>query len=304
MTSPQALELAYRECEAITRREAKNFAYGIRLLHPPERRALSAVYALARRIDDIGDGDGDEPPEHRLEGLAGVHKQLGELGELGELGAHGELGNDPVLVAIADARSRYDLPMDAFDDLVDGCEMDVAGTTYATIDDLVVYCRRVAGSIGRLSLAVFGAAGAPGACGLADDLGVALQLTNILRDVKEDKRRGRVYLPASDAAAQGSPPDLSDDESLGRLVAFECTRAEEWFERGLKLLPLLDRRSRACVGAMAGIYHRLLKRIARDPMAVTRKRVSVPASEKLWVAMSCLVSPLGAVAPAHVQGTS
>ena len=302
MTSPQALELAYRECEAITRREAKNFAYGIRLLHPPERRALSAVYALARRIDDIGDGD--EPPEHRLEGLAGVHKQLGELGELGELGAHGELGNDPVLVAIADARSRYDLPMDAFDDLVDGCEMDVAGTTYATIDDLVVYCRRVAGSIGRLSLAVFGAAGAPGACGLADDLGVALQLTNILRDVKEDKRRGRVYLPASDAAALSSPPDLSDDESLGRLVAFECTRAEEWFERGLKLLPLLDRRSRACVGAMAGIYHRLLKRIARDPMAVTRKRVSVPASEKLWVAMSCLVSPLGAVAPDHVQGTS
>ncbi len=299
MTSPQALELAYRECEAITRREAKNFAYGIRLLHPPERRALSAVYALARRIDDIGDGD--EPPEHRLEGLAGVRKQLGELGELG---AHGEPGNDPVLVAIADARSRYDLPMDAFDDLVDGCEMDVAGTTYATIDDLVVYCRRVAGSIGRLSLAVFGAAGAPGACGLADDLGVALQLTNILRDVKEDKRRGRVYLPASDAAAMGSPPDLSDDGSLGRLVAFECTRAEEWFERGLTLLPLLDRRSQACVGAMAGIYHRLLRRIARDPMAVTRGRVSVPASEKLWVAMSCLVSPRGAVAPAHVEGTS
>ena len=296
MTSSQALELAYRECEAITRREAKNFAYGIRLLHRPERRALSAVYALARRIDDIGDGD--EPPEHRLEGLAGVRKQLGELSALGEA------GNDPVLLAIADARSRYDLPMDAFEDLVDGCEMDVGGTTYATIDALVVYCRRVAGSVGRLSLAVFGSAGKPGACGLADDLGVALQLTNILRDVKEDKRRGRVYLPASDAAAQGSPPDLSDDESLGRLVAFECARAEEWFERGLKLLPLLDRRSQACVGAMAGIYHRLLRRIARDPMAVTRSRVSVPASEKLWVAMSCLVSPRGAVAPARVQGAS
>jgi 15-cis-phytoene synthase len=289
VTSDEAVERAYRECEAITRREAKNFAYGIRLLHPPERRALSAVYALARRIDDIGDGE--EPPERKLEGLAAVRKQLGAVAESPD---------DPVLVAVADAKSRYDLPMDAFGDVVDGCEMDVADTTYATIDDLVVYCRRVAGSIGRLSLAVFGAARQPGANALADDLGVALQLTNILRDVKEDGRRGRVYLPAADAAAQRCPADLSDDEALGRLVSFECTRAEEWFERGFKLLSMLDRRSQACVGAMAGIYYRLLRRIARDPMAVTRGRVSVPASEKLWVAMSCLVSPGGA--PAHVQG--
>ncbi|HVC15510.1 MAG TPA: presqualene diphosphate synthase HpnD [Acidimicrobiales bacterium] len=271
---------AYRECEAITRREAKNFAYGIRLLHPPERRALSAVYALARRIDDIGDGE--QPPERKLDGLAAVRKHLGELGEPTD---------DPVLLAIADARVRYGLPIDAFGDLVDGCEMDVVGTSYRTMEDLVVYCRRVAGSIGRLSLAVFGAAHKPGADALADDLGVALQLTNILRDVREDGRRGRVYLPAEDAAANGCPADLSDDEALGRLVAFECRRAEEWFERGFRLLPMLDRRSQACVGAMAGIYHRLLRRIGRDPMAVTRGRVSVPASEKLWVAMSCLVSP-------------
>ncbi len=287
------LEDAYRECEAITRREAKNFAYGIRLLHPPERRALSVVYALARRIDDIGDGD--EPPERKLEGLATVRKQLGEIGAPTD---------DPVLLAIADARSRYDLPMDAFGDLVDGCEMDVTTTRYATTDDLVLYCRRVAGSIGRLSLAVFGSAGMPGANGLADDLGVALQLTNILRDVREDQGRGRVYLPAADAAAHGCPPDLSDDAALGRLVAFECTRAEEWFERGLGLLPMLDHRSRACVGAMAGIYHRLLRRIARDPMAVTRGRVSVPTVEKLWVAVSCLASPGGHGTPARVQGAS
>lgn len=273
------LERAYHECEAITRREAKNFAYGIRLLHPPERRALSAVYALARRIDDIGDDE--QPPERKLEGLATVRKQLGAIDEQTD---------DPVLLAIGDARARYDLPMDAFGDLVDGCEMDVAGTRYETIDDLVVYCRRVAGSIGRLSLAVFGAAKEPGANGLADDLGVALQLTNILRDVREDGRRGRVYLPAADAVANDCPADLSDDEALGRLVEFECTRAEEWFERGLALLSMLDRRSQACVGAMAGIYHRLLHRIARDPMGVTQGRVSVPAAEKLWVAMSCLVS--------------
>ena len=295
MTSAADVERAYRECEAITRHEAKNFAYGIRLLHAPERRALSAVYALARRIDDIGDGDGDEPPERKLEGLASVRKQLGTVGEATD---------DLVLLAIGDARARYDLPMDAFGDLVDGCEMDVVGTTYGTIDDLVVYCRRVAGSIGRLSLAIFGAAREPGANGLADDLGVALQLTNILRDVKEDGRRGRVYLPSADAAAAGCPADLSDDEALGRLVTFECTRAEEWFDRGFRLLPLLDRRSQACVGAMAGIYHRLLRRIANDPMAVTRGRVSVPASEKLWVAMSCLVSPGAIAASASARSAS
>ena len=281
-----ALERAYSECETITRREAKNFAYGIRLLRPPERRALSAVYALARRIDDIGDGEA--PPERKLDDLAQVRAELATVDEPTQ---------DPVLLAIADAKARYGLPMDAFGDLVDGCEMDVAGTRYTTIDDLVVYCRRVAGSIGRLSLAIFGAAREPGAVGLADDLGVALQLTNILRDVKEDGRRGRFYLPSADAAAHDCPPDLSDDAALAGLVAFECARAEEWFARGLLLLPMLDRRSQACVGAMSGIYHRLLRRIARDPMAVTRGRVSIPASEKLWVAASCLVSLRGAGVP-------
>ncbi|MGH8982192.1 MAG: presqualene diphosphate synthase HpnD [Acidimicrobiales bacterium] len=277
MTADAVLRRAYEECETITRREAKNFAYGIRLLRPPERQALSAVYALARRIDDIGDGD--ETAEHKMDGLAVVRK---------DLGAVGEPTDDLVLQAIADAATRYDLPIDAFVDLVDGCEMDVTGTSYQTIDELVVYCRRVAGSIGRLSLSIFGASEKPGAPALADDLGVALQLTNILRDVREDARRGRVYLPADDAAACDCPADLADDAALTRLVAFECRRAEEWFDRGLQLLPLLDRRSRACVGAMSGIYHRLLVRITRDPAAVTRTRVSVPATEKLWVAVRCL----------------
>lgn len=286
MTTAPTLDRAYRECEAITGREAKNFAYGIRLLKAPERRALSAVYALARRIDDIGDGAGT--PEAKADALRGVKKDLASLDD--------PPAGDLVLVAIADARARFGLPIDAFVDLVDGCEMDVAGTTYESIDDLVVYCRRVAGSIGRLSLAVFGAADRPGAAGLADDLGVALQLTNILRDVREDAERGRVYLPAADAASVGCPADLSDDAALARLVAFECGRAQQWFDRGLQLLPLLDHRSRACVGAMAGIYHRLLRRISRDPMAVTRQRVSVPTPEKVWVALAALAGFAGPVA--------
>ncbi|HXQ18215.1 MAG TPA: squalene/phytoene synthase family protein [Acidimicrobiales bacterium] len=271
------LELAYKECEEITRREAKNFAYGIRLLRPPERQALSAVYALARRIDDIGDGD--LPPAQKLSALAEVRQAVAALAS----------ADDPVLVAVADARRRYDLPLGAFGELIDGCEMDVLGTSYRTFDELVVYCRRVAGSVGRLSLAVFGASAAPRATALADDLGVALQLTNILRDVVEDRDRGRVYLPSADAEQVACPSDLrGPPEPIAALVALECARAHEWFARGLELLPLLNRRSRACVSAMAGIYRRLLLQIEGSPIAVTERRVSVPTSEKLWVAARSL----------------
>jgi phytoene synthase len=271
-------EAAYRACEEITRREAKNFGYGIRLLRVPERRALSSVYALARRIDDIGDGTA--PPAQKLVELAEVRASLHPIAADTD---------DPVLVAVAAASRQYRVPLAAFDELIEGCERDVRGTSYATFDDLVVYCRLVAGSIGRLSLAVFGATD-PRAIELADDLGVALQLTNILRDVLEDRGNGRVYLPASDAAAVGCPADLSGRATeLAELVAFECARVHEWFERGLQLLPLLNHRSRACVGAMAGIYHRLLVHIERDPLAVTARRLSLPASEKLWIAGKCLV---------------
>jgi 15-cis-phytoene synthase len=258
-------ETAYRACEEITRREAKNFGYGIRLLRVPERHALSSVYALARRIDDIGDGTA--PPAQKMIELAQVRESLHSIDLDRE---------DPVLVAVAAAARNYGLPLGAFDDLIDGCENDVTGTSYGTFDDLVVYCRLVAGSIGRLSLAVFGTAD-PEAVELADDLGVALQLTNILRDVLEDRNNGRVYLPAADAIA------------VADLVAFECARVHEWFERGLQLLPLLDRRSRACVGAMSGIYYRLLVHIERDPMAVTMRRLSLPAAEKVWIAGKCIV---------------
>lgn len=267
-------EVAYRQCEMITRREAKNFAYGIRLLRQPERQALSAVYALARRIDDIGDGDAPSP--QRLVALASVRKDLDSLSTDSD---------DPVLAGVAHATGRYNLPLAAFGELIEGCEMDVEGMPYDTIDDLVGYCRRVAGSVGRLSLAIFGVSDHAVADPLADDLGVALQLTNILRDIIEDGERGRVYLPAEDAKALGCPPDLGGPPSaVADLVAFECVRAREWFERGLRLLPLLDRRSHACVSAMAGIYRRLLTRIERDPLAVTRGRISLPSWEKAFIA--------------------
>jgi phytoene synthase len=265
---------AYAVCEQITRTEARNFNYGIKLLPEPKRKAMCALYALARRIDDIGDGDAPQP--EKLAALDRVRKDLAALDD----------ATDPVLVAVADTRQRYPIPMSALDELVDGCEMDVHGAVYPTFDDLVGYCRRVAGTVGRLSLSVYGCAEPERAAPLADDLGVALQITNILRDVVEDRRElGRVYLPAEDRERFGVPSDLSGStDNLVALIAFEAGRAEEWYDRGLRLLPMLDWRSRACTAAMAGIYRRLLIAIQRDPAAVLRQRLSLPAWQKLGVA--------------------
>jgi phytoene synthase len=268
------VELAYQRCAEITTREAKNFSYGIRLLPTPKRKAMSAVYAMARRIDDIGDGD--LPGDQKLAALTEVRKQLANL--------PGD-GDDAVLVAIDDAARAYSLPLEELGELIDGCEMDVNGTSYETFDDLVGYCRRVAGSIGQLSLSVFGTRYPESAAPRAEALGVALQVTNILRDVVEDRGMGRVYLPREDAARVGCAPDLSSPpDTVAALVASEVQPAREWFARGLELLPLLDRRSRGCVAAMAGIYRRILDRIERDPAAVLRGRISLPTSEKVWVA--------------------
>lgn len=280
------VDVAYRECAEITRREAKNFAYGIRLLPRHKRAAMGAVYALARRIDDIGDGDA--PPNQKLAELERVRTQLGGLRDADVP------VEDPVLVALADAVRRFPIPLGAFGELVDGCEMDARGTTYRTYDDVVAYCRNVAGSIGRLSLGIFGAQDQELAVPLADALGIALQLTNILRDVAEDRGMGRVYVPAEDVERFGCAPDVSGPrDAVAALVGFEVERARVWFSHGLQLLPLLDHRSRACVGAMAGIYRRLLDRIAARPDAVLDGRMSLPTREKVWVALRCLagVSP-------------
>jgi phytoene synthase len=273
-------EWGYAYCQTVTRRAAANFYYGIRLLPKQRRAALCAVYALARRIDDIGDG------------AAAAAEKLRRLqGERHALESIGTAYDDPVLVALADAVERYPIPLDAFSELIDGVEMDVRGTTYETFGDLLLYCRRVAGTIGRLSLGVFEARDRETASGYADDLGVGFQLTNILRDVREDLARGRVYLPTEDLERFGCELHLDEPSpELLELVRFEADRAEAWFESGLRLLALLDRQSAACVGAMAGIYRRLLQRIERRPELALRGRISVPKWEKGWVAVRSLAT--------------
>jgi 15-cis-phytoene synthase len=264
-------EAARRYCAQITRQQAANFYYGMRLLPAPKRAALFAIYAFARRVDDIGDGT--LPPARK-----------GELLDVAAASLNGAPNGDPVLVALHDAERSFPLPRQSFYDLIDGVRMDVDGTSYESFDELVVYCRRVAGSIGRLCVAVFGSDD-PRAGGLADDLGVALQLTNILRDVCEDAERGRTYLPAEDLARFGAP----SAESIDALVAFEGARAREWYTRGIQLTGMLDRRSAACVLAMSGIYRRLLERIESDPSAILQRRVALRPWTKVAVAARSLL---------------
>jgi len=284
-----ALTDAYAEAERITRSEAKNFAWGIRLLPEAKRHALSAVYAMARRVDDIGDGD--LPVAQKAERLAEVRDRATDPAAYPD---------DAVCVALADAADKLPIPLAAFGELVDGCEMDLNGRTYDTLDELVEYCRCVAGSIGRLSLGVFAPPLSSSEFGraaeLADALGVALQITNILRDIKEDLSIGRVYLPKGDLALFNATlvelpsGDLDpQDGALAEVVRFEAARAMGWYDHGLQLLPLLDRRSAACCGAMAGIYRELLDRIAADPSVVLRERASLPTKDKLRVAVRSLV---------------
>jgi phytoene synthase len=280
------LEAAYLTCDDITRTEARNFHYGIRLLPPAKRTALSAVYALARRIDDIGDGD--LPLADKRAALDTVRSQLRDPAASG----------DPVLVAVADAARRFPIPLVAFDELVEGVTMDLLGTRYDSFDDLVGYCRCVAGSIGRLCLGIFGARDLAAASGYADTLGVALQQTNILRDIREDLAAGRVYLPAEDLDRHGVTLRLDDSGALvddgGRLEALirdAAARNATWYDDGLRLLPLLDRRSAACAGAMAGIYRRLLDRIAATPREVYDRRLSLSGWQKAAVAGQALTRP-------------
>jgi phytoene synthase len=285
---------AYEHCEAVTRAQAANFFYGIRLLPRERRRAICAVYAFARRVDDIGDGTLER--SRKLELLDAESRSLAALGADAGDGASA----DPVMLALADAGRRFPLPPEALPELIEGVRMDVEGTSYETFDALVLYCRRVAGGIGRVCLAIFGVrdralADRAGAERLADELGVAMQLTNILRDMREDAENGRVYLPAEDlrrfglledgaAASAGGMLAALDGPQTTALVRFEAARAREWFERGIALTRLLDRRSAASVLAMAGIYRRLLDRIDARPYEAARRRMSLPAREKAWVA--------------------
>jgi len=274
-----ATKLAYKHCRQLVRTSGSSFYAGMRILPADRREAIFAVYALARRVDDIADGV--LPDDEKMRQLSSLRERVERIEEERD---------DRVLDALADAAERYPIPLSAFGDLIDGAEMDVRGRTYSSFPELVEYCRCVAGSIGRLSLGVFDTDDRERASLLADDLGVALQITNILRDLREDTRRGRRYLPEEDLERFGCV--IGDGRMEGPVelvVAYEAERALAWLDHGLELVPLLDRRSAACVLVMAGSYLRLLERIASSPAKVLDGRMSLGRGEKVWVLARSLV---------------
>jgi phytoene synthase len=272
-----SLNQAYAAARGVARASGSSFYRGMRLLPANRRDAIFAVYALARRIDDIADGD--LPREAKLAALADVRSSLGAL----------ESSDDPVLVAVGDAARRFPIPLCAFDDLVDGAEIDARGAVFPDFAALEHYCRCVAGSIGRLCLGVFETSDRRLAEALAHDLGVALQLGNILRDVVPDLQAGRLYLPVEDIERFGCAVEgvaLTGDAEL--LIAFEAERALCWLRRGLQLIPLLDRSSARCVLAMTAAYERMVEQIASHPERALQGRVGLAAWEKQLVVARAL----------------
>ena len=263
---------AYADVIRITQETARNFAWGIRVLPGPKRRAVAALYAFAREVDDLADRE--EPARGELERKRKAVEALPS-----------SPNGDTVMVALADAIARYGIPKQALQDLVTGALMDCDRSRYASWDDLREYCRCVAGAVGVACAAVYGPTDPAKAAPRAETLGLALQQINIMRDVPEDWRLGRVYIPQDELDRFGVS---EDDLATGRtgpdwcaLMDHQATRAESLMREGLELLPLLDRRSALCVRSFAGIYRGLLAQMRSRDYDVFSERPSLSAAAKV-----------------------
>lgn len=267
---------AYERCRQIARSEARNFYYGFVFLPGPRRAGIYAAYAFSRRCDDSVDGD--EPLEYKLAELERRRE------ELARCYAGDPPRDDAVLVALADAVRRFAIPREHLEHLLEGVEWDLRIARYPDFAALEDYCDRVAGAVGLVSLHVFGFTD-PDAPAYARELGVALQLVNIMRDVAEDAGRGRIYLPQDELRAHG----VSEEEVLAgaagarfhALMREQGARAHRYFARGERLLPLLDRRARLCVAMLAGLYKEILATIEARDYDVFGERVTLSTGRKL-----------------------
>ena len=259
-----------------------NFYYSFVFLPPQKRRAIEAVYAFARRGDDLVDS-GLAPDEAGRQ-MVRYRKALEAC--YAEPGAALE---DVELAALAESIREFKIPRQPFEDLILGLEMDLNGARYETFDDLLLYCYRVASTIGLIAIEIFGYTN-PSTRDYAVNLGQAMQLVNILRDIQSDAQRGRIYLPREDLEQFGVRPGelLSGvcKDSFIELMQFQCDRARHFFSLARQLLPLQDRRSMVAAEIMAATYWRILGRIQKRRYNVFGKRVRLRAPEKLWIALS------------------
>ena len=301
--SPIELQAAYRACREIARHEAKNFYYAFLALPRAKHNAICAVYAFMRHADDLSDDESFPRSERR--------RRLAAWLASWQRAANGEPTTDPVFLAQDDTRQGFGISLELLDQLVQGTAMDLdpsrdredALDTYATFDDLYQYCYLVASVVGLVCIRIFGYQN-PQAEQLAEELGVAFQLTNILRDVREDAERSRLYLPLDDIAAHSLTPEAilaqkgAPGSALQALLAYEAARAERFYHSGMLLVPMIASDSRPALRVLIRIYHRLLERIVKARFNVFTQRISVPTGEKLAI----LASGLFEVARARLLG--
>jgi phytoene synthase len=258
---------------------ATNFYYSFVFLPREKRRAIEAVYGFARRGDDIVDSGLE--PEWAAEEMARYREALDDC--------YAGRGATPELRALADSVARFKIPRQPFEDLVLGLEMDLSVARYDTFQDLALYCYRVASTIGLIAIEIFGYTN-PRTRDYAVNLGMALQLVNILRDLESDARRGRLYLPREDLERFGVRPDEllagSYNDPVIELMQFECDRARHCFDLARQMLPPEDRRAMVAAEIMAAIYWRLLRLIQERRYNVFGKRVRLSRSLKFWTALS------------------
>lgn len=272
---------SYAYCERLAARAAGNFYHAFRLLPSDQRRAMCALYSFLRIADDLSDGDA--PADAKRIALAGWRADL-----------HAALLGDyrhPLYPALHDAICRFAIPPRYLEDVLDGVEMDLAVDRYDTFDDLYGYCYRVASAVGLACIHVWGNA-CPEALAHAEAAGIALQLTNILRDLAEDAARGRVYLPREDLARFGYDESaLSQgrvDDNFRALMRFEVERALEYYESAEQLAPLLPPAGRAVFLVMLRTYRGLLDAIVRGGLDVFRRRARLSGWRKLWLVLRAL----------------
>jgi phytoene synthase len=286
MRRPQSVEQeAERFCRQMARREAKNFYWGFISLPHDQRMAIYALYDFARQVDD--EVDGAPRPDLIPQRLSAQRDRVLRC-------MRGE-ADDPVMQVLSKAVRRYGIPESELQALIDGVERDCTQTRYASWDDLREYCRLVASVVGRMCVRIFGFTD-DAALLRADDLGMALQLTNILRDVREDAEMGRIYLPAEDLQRFGISEEamlrVEPGEGWNTLVKFETHRARQLFKTGYEVLRYIPRRPAACVQTMAGIYERLLRKIERDAELPLHERAALSKGEKLQVVLESWLRPV------------
>ncbi|MGB8591798.1 MAG: phytoene/squalene synthase family protein [Candidatus Acidiferrales bacterium] len=279
MSDRSSVLASYEYCRNLARAAARNFYYGIRILPPEKRDALCALYAFMRGVDDIADEPGAIAEKQR-----GLAERRAEM----DRALAGEAGDLPIWPAFRDTMERYQIPTRYLHDLISGAEMDLTVTEYETFDRLREYCYRVAGTVGLCCVHVFGFSD-PRALELAERLGIAFQLTNILRDVPKDYEMGRVYLPQEDLNRFGcnSAEEFRRPNSSPRfleLAQFEADRAWQFYSDGWRLLNLVDEDSRAALWALARIYAGILARIEeRGCDVLTQPPARLSAAEKIWI---------------------